>query len=69
MSSFSLPDDVTAAHVRLSDALKKPMQDMDRLIFYKVLSDCYKRVQSFRIHCLFTVQYHTEDYITFTDVI
>ena len=30
---------------------------------------CYKRVQSFRVHCLFTAQYYTEDYITFTDVI
>ena len=29
---------------------------------------CYKRVQSSRVNCLFTGQYYTEDYITFTDV-
>ena len=27
-------------------------------------SNCYKREQSFRVHCLFTGQYYTEDYIT-----
>ena len=30
---------------------------------------CYKIVQSFRVHCVFTGQYYTEDYITFKDVI
>ena len=30
---------------------------------------CYKRVQSFRIHYLFTGQTYTEIYIIFTDVI
>ena len=34
-------------------------------ILYQYL--CYKRVQSLRVHFLFTGQYYTEDYITFTD--
>ena len=28
----------------------------------------YKQVQSFRVHCLFTGQFYTEDYVTFADV-
>ena len=30
---------------------------------------CYKRVQIFRVHCLFTVQYYTKEYIIFTDIV
>ena len=33
------------------------------------LSTCYKRVQSFRVHCLFAGQNYTENYITFANVI
>ena len=32
-------------------------------------SYCYKRVESFREHCLYTSQNYTEDYIAFTFVI
>ena len=35
---------------------------------YSSYAYCYKRVQSFRVQCLFTGQYYTEEYITLTDV-
>ena len=30
---------------------------------------CYKRGEIFKVHCLFTGQYYTKEYITFIDVI
>ena len=36
---------------------------------FKILSKCYKSVQSFRVTCLFTGQYDTEEYGTIADVI
>ena len=30
---------------------------------------CYTRVEIFKVHCLFTGQYYTKEYITFIDVI
>ena len=43
-------------------------------LFILQLTICYKRVQSFKVHYLFTGQlftrqYYIEDYIKFTDVI
>ena len=48
---------------------KKKIWLTAKKIKFKLCYNCFKLVQSFTIHCLFTGQFNTEDYGTFTDII
>ena len=43
-------------------------QQINAIPYRLYLQYCYKLVQSFWVHCLFTGQFNTEDYGAFTDV-
>ena len=44
------------------------LENLKRFLIHFIQMKCYKRVKSFRVHCLFIGQYDTEEHITFTDV-